>query len=109
MTVETITGIELDGVFVKQYFRNLVNQFFKILPMWENSEPSLSVYMCSLQKELLGCKRLITLIDGDPSFISILAILQYLIDTPDTSVQKVRSEVFKAISICNKMEARYSV
>ena len=36
---------KVDGKMVRNYFKNLVNRFFKILPMFENKDESLVVYM----------------------------------------------------------------
>ena len=63
--------------------------------------------MQSLQVELLGCKGLITAIHDDSNYLTILAILQYLIDNPDCSVSEVKREVFRAISICNKLQSKF--
>lgn len=109
MIVETVTGVDIDGAVIQNYFRNLVNLFFKILPMREDNEPSVVTYMESLQGELLGCKALIEAINNDSSFLSLVAILQFLIDNQDASHRRVRREVFRAISICNKLAAKYSV
>ena len=112
MMMSTIAGAKLDREVVQKYFRRLVDMFFKIIPMREEKEPSLKIYMESLRGEMLGCKSLIRAIDHDPSFLSLLAILQYLIDNVDNeevSFMRLRREVFRAISICNKLEAKYSV
>lgn len=89
------------------YFKNLVNSFFKILPIKEEKPETLSVYMKSLQRELIGCKHLVTGMDEEPAFLSLLAILQYLIDYPECEQHEVRREVFRAISLCNKLKATY--
>ena len=94
--------------FLENYFKTMVNQFFKILPLRENDDPSLQIYMQSFQSELLGCKELIHALNGDPQFVTLLAILQYLIDTPQCPFKVLRREVFRAISICNKMRAKYA-
>lgn len=107
MTLKTNSGAPLDAVLLYNYLRNLVNLFFKILPIRESEDPSLSVYMRSLQLELLGCGALIDSLDSDPTFVSLLAILQFLIDHPETPVADVRREVFRAISICNKLSVRF--
>ena len=62
MMVNTTPGVPIDAEILHNYFRRLVNHFFKILPMRENNEESLTTYMQSLQVELLGCKGLITAI-----------------------------------------------
>ena len=109
MMIETSAGIPMDSIVLKNYFKALVDAIFKILPLWENGEETLGVYMQSLQAELLGCKELILAINEDPLFLSLVSILQYLIDNPDCEISFVRREVFGAISICNKLKSRYYV
>ena len=89
------------------YFKNLVNSFFKILPIKEEKPETLSIYMESLQMELIGCKHLVVGMDENPVFLSLLSILQYLIDYPECGQHEVRREVFRAISLCNKLKAIY--
>lgn len=108
MMIKTTAGVPMDAAILKNYFRTLINLFFKILPIWESGESSLDTYMRSLQAELLGCKELIEAIHEDPSFLSLISILQYLIDNPSCGVGVVKREVFRAISICNKLKSRYT-
>ena len=109
MMIQTKVGVPMDAVVLNNYFRALINLFFKILPIWESGESTLETYMRSLQAELLGCKELIEAIHDDPLFLSLISILQYLIDNPSLEVSTVKREVFRAISICNKLTARYAV
>lgn len=109
MMVPTNNGGDINAEVIKKYFKNLVNAFFKILPLKENNESTLDTYLKSLQIELLGCKGVIAALNNDPLFLSLISILQYLIDYPECSVYEVKREVFKAISICNKLKATYSV
>ena len=109
--VQTSIGQPVTSDLVRNYFRNLVNQFFKILPMRENEETSLCEYMRSFQKELLGCKELVPELKENSQYLTLLAILQYLIDnveSPELSTHEVRREVFRAISICNKLKSLYA-
>jgi hypothetical protein len=99
---------QVSSAVLGNYLRNLINLFFKILPLKESGEPSLDTYMRSLQAELLGCNSLVETIHNDAMFLSLVSILQYLIDTPEVDVPFVRREVFKAISICNKLIRRYA-
>ena len=108
MDVETKAGVKLSYGLLKNYLRNLVNRFFKILPLKEKNEESLDAYLRSLQAELIGCQELVLMLHEDAEFVSLLAILQFLIDTPDCDVKIVKREVFRAISICNKLSARYA-
>ncbi len=104
----TSVGEPITSNLLRNYFRNLVNQFFKILPMREKEEESLYIYMKSLQSELLGCKELLPDIRENSLYLTLLAILQYLIDNTDCSVAEVKREVFRAISICNKLKSIYA-
>ena len=106
MTIDTAAGIPVTAELLQNYFTRLVNQFFKILPIRESGEESLTTYMKSLQAELLGCKSLIEGLQNDASYLTLLAILQYLIDHPECSVGVVKREVFQAISICNRLKAQ---
>lgn len=107
--IQTSVGIQMDAVVLENYFRSLINLFFKILPLKESKERSLETYMRSLQAELLGCSALVVAIHQDSLFLSLASILQYLIDHPGCDVAFVRREVFRAISICNKLKERYAV
>ena len=109
MMVETTAGVPINAEVLNNYFRTLVNHFFKILPIREQNEDSLITYMQSLQAELLGCKGLVSAIQNDASYLTLLSILQYLIDNEECSVREVKREVFRAISICNKLRAQYAV
>lgn len=103
----TSKNIELTDRVVQKYLRSLIGQFYKILPIKESGEPSLGKYMDSLQREMIGCKNLIIALDYDELYLSLLAILQYLIEN-DCDISTVRCEVFKSISICKKLLKKYS-
>ena len=97
--------IEINDVMLKNKFNALVNQFYKILPIKESGEPSLLQYMKSLQREMLGCKSLILALENDAQYLTLLSILQYMIDH-DCDVATVKSDVFKAIGIIKRMQAK---
>lgn len=97
----------MNSQVLSNYFKMLVNHFFKILPIRENEEGSLQVYIKSLQIELLGCNELVCAIHNDASYLTLISILQYLLDNPSCPVKDVKREVFKAISICNKLSEIY--
>lgn len=104
--MKTMVGADIPGKLLGNYLSWLINQFFKILPIKESGEPSLKEYMRSLQLELIGCKGLIEKLSYDPMFLSLIAILQYMI-TEDCDVPTVKREVFKSISICKKLRKQY--
>jgi hypothetical protein len=108
MTLATSIGVPMEGDLLLKYFESLINKLFKILPIKEETPESLPIYIESLQLELLGCKSFIYTLQNDGNFLAIISILQYLAETPECSVRKVRREVFRLISICNKLSAIYA-
>ena len=56
----------------------------------------------------MGCQELLTAVKEDSQLLSLISILQYLIDNPECDFADMRREVFKAISICNKLQAKYA-
>ena len=108
MSVLIKTGAVIDDISVQKYFHNLVNLFFKILPMRESNESSLIVYMENLRDELLGCQELLPVIKSDPRFLSLVFTLQWMIDRPQCPVSVVRGKVFRSISICKKIEESFA-
>lgn len=106
-TEKIINGC-LDRETVSNYFKQLVNSFFKIIPLREAEDPAIVIYMTTLQRELLGCRELLEYLRHDPQYLSLLARLQWMIDNPDYRFREFRREVFGAISICNKLRARYA-
>lgn len=90
------------------YFHSLVNHFFKILPMRENDDETLPVYIRSLQIELVGCGECIPGLSVDPMYLTLLSLLQFMLANNECSVREIRRTVFRAISICNKLKADYA-
>ena len=104
--MNTNNGMSIPDSLVGRYLDSLVGQFFKILPMAEEHEPTLVDYMRSLQSELIGFSEVIASFGDDPSYLSLISILQYLYDgEPD--IHQVKREVFKAIRICKKLREKY--
>jgi len=95
-----------DELFVN-YLKFLVGKVFKILPISESEPDTLKDYLESLILELSGSIQLISKIKCDGSFISLLSTLQYFIDNECTN-EVYRREVFKCISIINKLQKRYN-
>lgn len=102
----TIVGQDIPDRLFQNYIGSLVNQFFKILPIRENEEPTLREYMKNLQIELLGSKGLIAELNNDSQYLTLISILQYMIDN-DCDIPTTKSQVFKAISICNRLKGKY--
>lgn len=105
--MKTPYGIELPKGLVSNYCQVLINMFYKILPMKENGEETIQKYMESLMFELVGAKGVMVALRYDSLYLSLIAILQGLIDQPDCEVAVTKREVFTAISICKKLQDRY--
>ncbi len=105
--MKTCYGIDVSDRLYYNRLGNLVNQFYKMLPLKEGGEPTLDKYMRALQREMLGCQGLIERLGDDPQYLSLLSILQYMIDH-DCDVKTVRSDVFKAIGILKRMQQKLS-
>jgi len=105
--MKTKYNIDINDRMFDKKIAGLVNQFYKILPIKESGEPSLNQYMKSLLREMIGCKDLITALDDDAQYLSLLSILEYMIDN-DCDVATVKTEVFRAIGIVKRMQAQYA-
>lgn len=92
---------------LKNYMRSLVDRFFKILPLWEDGEETLPEYLDSMLIELSGFRSMMFALHHDQDYVTLIAIVQYLIDNPETPTRVVKREVFRAISVCNKLSAKY--
>lgn len=101
-------GYVIPKVLIHDYFRSLVNCFFKILPMKESGEDTLYVYLDSFKSELIGCRGLLNEMQHEPSFVTLLSILQFFIDNHDCDIPTVKREVFRAIRICNNIAQKFS-
>lgn len=109
MNVNTSVGEPLSAVLLEHYFRNLVNQVYKILPMRENGTESLGKYIWRLEAELIGGQSLVDDLREDAYYGSLLNILQYLGDYGEhCSNEQVKQLVFEGISLCEKLSRRYA-
>lgn len=104
----TSFGDQIPNQLVTKYIDRLIGQFYKILPIKESGEKSLDKYMRSLQREMIGCSHLIESLNYDERFLSLISILQYMIDY-ECEQCVVKSEVFKAINLCKKLQEKYGV
>ena len=109
MNYDTMIGKPVEGEMVAKYFKTLVNHFFKILPIRENEEGSLAVYVRGMQVELEGFRSFVPVIRDNPDFLRLLSILQYLLDHPDCETKEVKREVFQGISLINRLQNTFEL
>jgi hypothetical protein len=82
-----------------------VGKFFKILPMFEEKCPTLKQYVQSLNREMIGLSHLIVEVESNEDFLTLVATLEGL-SRSDISVEEVKSDVFKSISILKKLKSK---
>lgn len=105
--MNTVYNQEISDWSIGKYIERLVNRFYKILPLTENKCETVNEYMLSLQRELLGCQSLFVALGNDDQYISILSLLQYLIEHQDEDFRNVRKEIFQVINVLNKLKNTY--
>ena len=108
MSADTVAGIPVDDRLLANYFDSLVDRFFKIIPIREEEDETLPVYMQSLQMELIGCRDFIPSLGTDASYLTLLSILQYLVEHPECEFRVVRREAFRAIRVCKQLKGAYA-
>lgn len=104
----TIYGEEISREVINKRCDDLVGQFYKILPLKENASGTVSQYIESLLRELLGMQSLVVAWHDDGMYASLLGILQYFLDHPECDIGVVKSDVFKAIKIIKRLRTKYT-
>lgn len=95
-----------DALFMNR-LHGLINDIYKILPMYEEQCDTRTQYIEGLLRELTGMEELIIQIQFDRRFHSLLNILEYLhANTYDITVCK--KEVFHAINLIKALEEQYT-
>lgn len=101
-TVKTYSGQEIDVALLNNFLKRMVNDCYKILPMRENGESTLSQYIDSTIVEFTGCGDYISCMGNDARFVAVMSILKYFHEHLDAPVSVYKREVFKAISLCKR-------
>ena len=106
--METSTGVLVSETLMHNYFCNLVNQVYKILPMREQESKTLDRYVWRLSAEVTGGAGMFPQLGEDSYYASLLNILQYLRDhCMEDSVEQTKQLVFEGIGLCEKLRNRY--
>lgn len=91
---------------ISQYFKYLVGKVFKILPLYEEHSMTLTSYIRSFQRELIGSSILFKELENEPKFITLLNTVEYL-STCDYDHDVCKSEVLKCTHIINDINRKY--
>lgn len=92
-----------NDAYIINYFDFLINKVYKCLPMKENREVTLHIYMESLLRELIGNRELIVELKGSPIFISLIGKLEYLIQN-DVDIKTYKKDIFDCINLIEKLK-----
>lgn len=87
------------------YLNSLVNNVFKILPLYEEQNVGITKYVDSLLFELYGLEDVV-MIKHSYEYYSILATLKSVnkeIEKPDSSKPIIKREIFKCINVIKNM------
>lgn len=101
--------MKMDKELFNQYFIGLIDQVYKILPLYEEENEGLAKFINSLIYELEGLYELHEVVIKDNigyDFISLMSILEHLSEDAyfrDQEKEVIKREVFKAIGIIKKM------
>ncbi|HEY8542799.1 MAG TPA: hypothetical protein VIL29_10480 [Pseudothermotoga sp.] len=88
------------------YLERLVNDIFKILPLYEEKAETLPQYIDSLIYELQGFQELFVKIGTSPEFVTMLCIMERIAEDSIAYGQDkavIKREVFKMISLIKKI------
>lgn len=94
---------ELNDDLLNKYFDRLVSKVFKLLPLKEEENPTLSSYLESLILELYGGKELINHLQENPEYLTLLMSLESLNSVNNMIMYK--KEIFKCINIIKKLQS----
>lgn len=84
----------------------LIGAVFKILPMKEESSPTLKEYIGSLLRELIGMNDLVAKVRYDADFMTLLSCLEYLAKEEYTT-DVCKQQVFRCINLVKKLDKLY--
>lgn len=88
----------------KEYVEYLKGGFYKCLCLFEEANVGLSSYISSFSYEIYGLQYLID--DKKEIVIILLSVLEHFFDDslePNHDIKVIRSEVFRCISLINKL------
>ena len=103
--MNTLYG-EIPNENISQYFDQLVGKKFKILQVFEENSPTLTLYIKSYQRELIGNSYLFRPLKNEPKFITLLTTVEYLANA-QYDHETCKTEVLKCTNIIHDIRDRY--
>ncbi len=93
----------------KKYVNIMINQLYKIIPLYTHKEATLLAFINNIKKEFVGSLELIELepdfmdkkIIEDGTVVRVVSLLQYMSTHIDNMTEhEIRSDVYKCIDLC---------
>ena len=97
---------EIPNEYFANYFKFLIGRVWKILPMSEEDNIHLKVYIEGLQRELIGNMNLVEDLKYDGYFITLLNKIEFLI-SGEYEHDICRKEVFECVELVKKIQCKY--
>lgn len=94
---------QLPDELLVAYLDGMIPMVYKMMPMKEHNVETLSLYIESTLRELIGEKKLVESLKYRKEFLSILGILESLLE--QNSFQTFRSDVFKALKLIESLKS----
>lgn len=98
----------IPNAYFANYFKFLIGRVWKILPMSEEKNQHLKMYMESLQRELIGNMNLVEELKYDGYFITLLNKIEFLI-SEEYSHDICRKEIFECVELIKKLQNRHTI
>lgn len=92
---------DIPNEMIVNYKQRLIDKVFKILPMKEEGWDTWNLYIETLLYEFIGNQKLIKSLNNDPIFLSVISILNSLID--EEHLPTVKRKVFSCIDLIEKL------
>jgi hypothetical protein len=84
------------------YVNGMISKVYKMMPMKQYGTETLPKYIESTLSEFVGQKELVDKLRNDEIFLTILGILENLLNQDD--FKKFRSDIFKVINLIEKIK-----
>ncbi len=98
----SITNISSNKKLLVNYLKSSINSLYKILPLKEENNEDLVIYMSSLRINFIGIQYNYPQLKYNADFLSVINILSYLINN-DFDIKICKREVFKSIRLIQKI------
>ena len=102
MKQDNSTPYTTNNILLIKYLKSSINGLYKILPLKEEDNKDLIVYIKSLKIDLVGNQWNFVQLRYDADYLRVINILNYFVNN-DFDIKTCKREVFKSIRIIQKI------